>query len=379
MPRAHLRRKPSQVSLQSHSSATTTTHRRVRLVAKKCKQRFRHMCRKKTVIEQPHDLLKWEEGGKIPGIFELPSEKSILSSPLNDAKPTSLLDLPYELREQIYLCVHKLSCVYKAAERSRPIWTCLASSCHQIRNEMRDIPLRYLLGSTKQAWIDTGAKSPLLVTTSNQSYIERNVTVLVPRCILEFNDDNNLPSHVHTRCLTVLSALLHIHTNRVVLSIYDDGTPPLNHRGHNMAALSEYLDFILDLLCARRFRRKDRYVRHSPMRQAGHMRQMKVVNTKEVVLLWPSLTEPDFPFAHWWTQNRIQPWTIRRGGNIPQCFTFSGDSFPWDVSRMTDTHDDMQRVAVTSSTGFRPKRQLRKALKVELLPSQVFCQRFLST
>jgi hypothetical protein len=378
MPRAHLRRKPSQVSLQSHSTTTTTTRRRVRLVANRCRQKVRHMCRKKTVTEQSRDLLEWEEGRMIPGIFEQPSGKSILNGLPNDAQPTSLLDLPYELREQIYLYVHKLSCVYTAAERSRPIWTCLASSCHQVRNEMRDVPLRYLLGSIKQAWVDTGARSPLLVTTSNQSYIERNVTVLVPRCILEFTEDNKSPSHEHTKCLTVLSALLHIHTNRVVLSIYDDGTPPFHPRGHNMAALGQYLDFILDLLRARRFRGLDHHVKRSPMRQAGHMRRMKLVNTKEVVLLWPSLTEPHFPIAHWYTQYRIRAWTIRRGGNIPQCFHFSGDSFPWDMSRLLETHDDMQRVAVTSSTGFRHKRQCRKGLKVELLPSQVFCQRFLS-
>jgi hypothetical protein len=114
------------------------------------------------------------------------------------------------------------------------------------------------------------------------------------------------PSHVRTECLTVLSALLHLHTNRMVLSLYDDGSPRYVRRGHDMAALIEYLDFILDLLRARRLKGLDRYIQYSPMRQAGYMRQMKVVNAKELVLLWPSLREPQIPIAHWWIFFRIR-------------------------------------------------------------------------
>jgi hypothetical protein len=301
--------------------------------------------------------------------------------PDSRAKSTSFLDLPYELREQVYLCVHQLSCVYTETESSQPIWSCLASTCHQICDEMRDIPLRYLLKSIEEAWIDTGAQSPLLVTMSDRAYSDKRVTVLVPRCFLEFTHNQSAPSHLYVRRFTVLSALLHLHTNRVTLSLYDDGTPLLESFGHNVYALGQYLEFILDLLRARRVRGIDRFTFHSPMRQAGHMYQMKVVNTNEVVLLWFGFMEPLIPHANWLVTSRIWKWTCFRGGNIPQHFAFSGNRLPWHHTRMLDHDEDMRRLAITSSNGFRPGRCWwfsNKAVRRALLSPQIFHERFLS-
>jgi hypothetical protein len=169
--------------------------------------------------------------------------------------------------------------------------------------------------------------------------------------------------------------MLHLHTNMVVLSIYDDGTPA------DIRALVKFVLFMLDSLRLRRLRGHRSPLRLSPIRQAGYTCRMKVVNTKALVLLWSGFDDPLIPgAADWFLHRNVRRWTRHRGGNIPQCFIFSGNQFPYCRARLWAgaRDDDMKRLAITSSTRFRPKRQWHTALEKELVSSQEFVERFLS-
>jgi hypothetical protein len=244
-----LRKRPSLFSLRSRASTVnskaerrTIRHSRDRLktFAKRSLLQVKHI---------RHHVLRRDKDVNKLAVQRVP------------VQTISFLELPYELREDIYLYVFASSKIHYTVRKEDRGWDCLAMTCHQIRAEFDAIPVRLLIAPIEATWAKSGAIFPIHISTDGAKREESKIIVRVPRSECR-------PLAVNAFLLfRLLSVVLAFKTARTTISLYDDGTPLLS-----LPDVKVFLCLTHSFL----FLRITDYHTYS---------QCNTVNTKEVVML----------------------------------------------------------------------------------------------
>jgi hypothetical protein len=270
------------------------------------------------------------------------SQTAVSCLPPSSTQTFPFLNLPYEIREDIYLYAFASSRIHFTRKENDMSWDALALACRQIKTELEDIPLRRLMIPIEGSWARSGAESPLHVSVTTPSGEGLRIIVRVPRSAL---------ATYSWTLFRLLSALLSFKTERTTIALYDDGTPLL--------AL-EHIKAFFRLLQNFMFLRSTSYKYYS---------QCNTVNAKEVVLLWEGHLDYDWPNYSDIVLGMVD--TARQGSYIPACYVSPRTTFTMDDYRRMRPIDGLQGVVISSETRFRPHRE-PKTSRVRFLTRSLF-------
>jgi len=198
---------------------------------------------------------------KIKHLRRCPTLRKDIEPPTTTPVPTSyFLQLPYELRENIYIYAFASSKIHFSYENRYRGWDCLAMTNRQIRFELDSIPLRLLVAPIEATWARSDAMYSMHVRIDAKNRERSRLTVLLPRSVLSINS---------WLLYRLLPAVLSIKTERTTISLYDDGT-----------SLLEPFKIEYFFRSIQRFL----FVRYTTYEMYLHFDS---VNAKEVVFLWP--------------------------------------------------------------------------------------------
>jgi hypothetical protein len=124
----------------------------------------------------------------------------------------SFFQLPYELREQIYVYTFVSSRVAWPDWEDVGSWDALALVSRQTKNELDHIPMRLLLGPLKAAWAHSGAAFPIYIISYPEYCNTGNIAVYIPRSAWESS----------WLLFRLLSTVLSFRAQRTTISVYND-------------------------------------------------------------------------------------------------------------------------------------------------------------
>jgi len=330
-------------SLRSHRSVTSLRSRRtfgrsrsLKTFAKRTAIRVKHLRRR-------------------------PNPRKDVEPPTPTPVPTSsFLELPYELRENIYIYAFASSKIHFTYENRYRGWDCLAMTNRQIRCELNSIPIRLLVAPIEATWARSDALYPIHIKIDIENRERSRLMVLLPRSVLSINS---------WLLYRVLSAVLTIKTERTTISLYDDGT-----------SLLELFKIEYFFRSIQRFL----FVHYTTYEMYLHFDS---VNAKEVVFLWPGHVQS----ISRWGDKESEDLLLDRimlskpgSSRVPACYITPRAcyitpracyitprrSFPGTVRPALEPMGAMQGIAVASETRFRPLRSGKRQRKVEVKTMQ---------
>jgi hypothetical protein len=331
-----LRKRPSLFSLRSRASTVnskaerrTIRHSRDRLktFAKRSLSRVKHL---------RHHLQRRDYDVDKLAVQRVP------------VQTISFLDLPYELREHIYVYAFASSKIHYTVRKEDRGWDCLAMTCHQIRAELDAIPIRLLIAPIEATWAKSGAMFHIHVSTDGAKREDSKIIIRVPRSECR-------PLAVHSfLLLRLISVVLTFKTARTTIALYDDGTRLLS-----LPDIKVFLCLTQSFL----FLRITDYDTYS---------QCNTVNTKEVVVLWAGHLH-----SYWVSHQNIitDLFMARLRTKIPISFVWPGTTNTYSQAGGLMPVNVTQGIAIVSETRFRPARGRRK-LNVRSMHPVEFRQRY---
>jgi hypothetical protein len=173
------------------------------------------------------------------------------------------LDLPYDLREIVYVHVFATDRVYDVQMDQRSTWACLALTCRCMKHDLENIPVKLLYSPVHHAWAHSGAPYAMH-TPSLVSQTPRIMTVRVPRCAISLAHEAYAPLLVR-----FISIALSLNTLRTTIIVYNDHTPLLTGM-----ELFGFVRRMFDLLEQRESKPRKLW-------------QNNPVNIQQVVFQWP--------------------------------------------------------------------------------------------
>jgi hypothetical protein len=256
----------------------------------------------------------------------------------------SFFQLPYELREQIYVYTFVSSRVAWPDWEDVGSWDALALVSRQTKNELDHIPMRLLLGPLKAAWAHSGAAFPIYIISYPEYCNTGNIAVYIPRSAWESS----------WLLFRLLSTVLSFRAQRTTISVYNDS--------NRLVSLEEMSGLVQ---CIRAFL----FVRTKPW--AAMSRHMKP-NALEVVILWAGhISFTGSPSDEVWGITLMRPPSPSK---IPACVVCPIRSGVVTLQSMTQI-SLLDGIVISSETGFRPKRRTRLA-KLELVSHAQFVERY---
>ena len=330
-----LRKRSSRASLRSrHSAATSTSTRgtirrrrvRVALFVKRIvtkSKNFQHRTRRS---KSTNDKSFNTKGSHKPhALFR--------GSPPSSKRTSPLLNLPYDIREQIYLYAFASAKIRCTTWKQEKDWSALALACRKVKTELDKIPMRLLTSPIEATWASSGAWFPIHIITDAASAGRLRVSVRVPRSAL---------MTVSELLCRLSSAVLAFESERTTIALYNDGTPPLN--------LSHVVEFFHYTQCIIYLRCTLYYPLSSQLTIVEHL----IIKAREAVFLWAGHLE------YYWLSHEsmslCMPMEIRLDPEIyvPACYVLPRTSY---IARQNGgaliTYYGMQGIAVSSETRFR--------------------------
>jgi hypothetical protein len=345
----------SRASVRSETTTIRRTQRRLTLLAKRGIQRIRHVRYKarilrrvpKTSITDPSDLpceLHTDADKKTRHLFARKSATVALDD--TEAYKVSFFDLPYELREMIYVYAFASSKIHDVQRNRNSSWQCLALTCRSIKYETDTLLMQRLTMPITATWARSGATYPIFVESSYNDQSTQRLVVRVPRSALHRSQAQYVPL-----LLQLLSTVLSFPTQRATITMYNDGT-----RAIRPGEMANILPSMLMLLFLRNFNHEPYYQRYN------------VTNAKEVAILWSGHLDENVG----WRATLLDPRTYIIGlSRIPARYIWPG----WHQPITTMTTIQRARVhegfVVISETAFR-QRKLPRYMKTETVLPHVF-------
>ncbi|KAF2464442.1 uncharacterized protein BDR25DRAFT_96328 [Lindgomyces ingoldianus] len=159
-------------------------------------------------------------------------------------RKSRLLNLPLEIRNEIYMYVFASSLVNEPDEKPLSTWDHLLLCCRQVKKEMESMPSQPIIGLVKAHWEEEFPKHPLQVSATIEDGKVQELVVAIPRAVFQ----PAYKEQVATYIPDYVSPLFRIFTEKLTLTIHDDGAP-LIHSGH--VPVYELFSQVLSLVWAR--------------------------------------------------------------------------------------------------------------------------------
>lgn len=261
-------------------------------------------------------------------------------------------DLPYELREMIYVYAFASSKIHDVQRNQSSSWQCLALTCRSVKYEMDTILMQRLTLPITATWAQSAATCPLYIESSSSNQSTQQVVIRVPRSAFHRTQAQDVPL-----LLQLLSTVLSFPAERTTITMYNDGT-----RAVRPSEMADILPSILTLLFVRNITWPEPYYQ-----------RYNATNAKEVAILWSGHLDETVG----WRATLLDPRTYIVGlSRIPVRYIWPGWHQPITTMATIQRARVHEGFVVISETGFRPRKWPRH-MKTETVLPHVFRERYL--
>ncbi|KAF1977514.1 hypothetical protein BU23DRAFT_298530 [Bimuria novae-zelandiae CBS 107.79] len=139
----------------------------------------------------------------------------------------SFFSLPLELRNEVYMYIFASSLVHEPSKEPLTDWDNLLLTCRQIKYEMERMPATPIIALVATVWTDNFPGTPLRIeriANSNSTYGTQFLTVAMPRAMFQASPRDHLLEYISM----YISPLFRIFTEKLLITLYDDGSPLVN-------------------------------------------------------------------------------------------------------------------------------------------------------
>jgi hypothetical protein len=351
----------SRASVRSDTTTIRRTQRRLTLLAKRGIRQVKYVgCKAhtlrgvpKTSITESSDLtsaLRADADKKTRHLFA--RENATVAPNDTERYKITFFDLPYELREMVYVYAFTSSKIHNVQRNRNSSWQCLALTSRSIKHEIDTLLMQRLTLPITATWANSGATYPMFVESSSNDQSTQRLVVQVPRSALHRSQAQHVPL-----LLQLLSTVLSFPTQRTTITMYNDGT-----RAIRPGEMADILPSMLMLLFLRNFSNEPYYQRYN------------VTNAKEVAILWSGHLDDNVG----WRAALLDPRTYIVGlSRIPVRYIWPGWHQPINTMATIQRARVHEGFVVISETGFR-HRKLPRYMKTETILPHVFRERYLS-